>query len=395
MTIHDRIFLADNDQRTFTAGTLYHGRHRGVKETCAVMMRDMSLHLLKNSGAWFSDMSRGGTYTWSAKRHPWFAHPATAEAMKDVVDVFRKGLKRKHVSSSEIAVFISLSTTHYEDIYRASPLYFNLIYHMLFKNINMLGAPYDMYLMSDLDNPKLKKDYKLYIFLNPFLMNKKERTAINNLKGDGKTLLWFYAPGFIDKNRGLITDGIKEVTGINVRKKAGKEKPQMVITGTSHAIIENIHGKSIVTKGYGDNFWGKRHPDVYGPIFYVDDPEVEILGRYPDEKAAFAVRKFKNWNSIYCAVPYLSSNVLRNIAAFAGVNIYCREDVVMAGDNRFLMFNNGCRESKTITIFLPEKKKVIDAISGEVVSFGKREFQLKMKAPQTRILSLMPSTEKE
>lgn len=388
LTLHNRMFLADNDSRTFSAGTLEHGRHRGEKETRAVMMYDMTWHLLKNTGAWFSDMSYYAPHKWSAEQYPWFAQPATTKAMRQTIDIFTNALKKEHASAAEVAVFISVSTPRYEDIYMASPVYLNLIERMLFKEINMLGAPYDIYMMNDLSNPRIKKDYKLYVFLNPFFMNAEERLEVNKLKKDGKTLLWFYAPGYVDKTRGLITEGIQEVTGIKISAKPDKEIPQLKISSATHPVTRQIAGKEYISEGYGDGVWGKLHPAAYSPIFYVDDPLATGLGSYPDGKTAFAVRKFKDWNSVYCAVPFLDAKALRNIANFAGVHLYCHENVLMAADNRFLMFNNGYEESKTLTIFLPGKYTVTDAISGEAVSSGQKIFKLEMKAPETRILSL-------
>lgn len=388
LTLHNRMFLADNDSRTFSAGTLQHGRHRGAKETSAVIMRDMAWHLLKNTGAWFADMSYDRPNKWSGERYPWFARPAVTKSMRQIMDVFGKVLGKKHVSASEIAVFISTSTPRYEDIYHAAPLYHNLIQRMLFEEINILGAPYDIYMMSDLASPKIKKDYKLYIFLNPFFMNKEERVAVGKLKNDGKTLLWFYAPGYINKDRGLITEGISEITGMKIYKKSGKEKPCMRISRINHPITQKITGREYISKGFNDNYWSKMHSSEYGPIFYIDDPKTLSLGYYPDKKTAFAVRKFKKWNSIYCAVPFLDAQAIRNIANFAGVHLYCHENVVMAADNRFLMFNNGYEKEKTIRVFMPSKRKVIDALSGEIISSGIETFELKMNAPQTKILRL-------
>jgi hypothetical protein len=37
---------------------------------------------------------------------------------------------------------------------------------------------------------------------------------------------------------------------------------------------------------------------------------------------------------------------------------------------------------------MPSKRKVIDALSGEIISSGIETFELKMNAPQTKILRL-------
>ncbi len=389
VTLHGRMYAGDNDERTFSAGTLRHGRHRGVKETCAVMMRDIGWYMVKNCGAWFADMSYGRPRKWDAMRYPWFSREETTTPMRQMFDIFTEGLKKKHASGSEIAVFVSASTPRYEDIYRAPPLYYNLISKMLFRDMNMIGAPYDIYLMSDLANPKIKKDYKLYIFLNPFFMTPQERIAVQKLKGKGKTLLWFYAPGYVDRERGLITEGISEVTGIKISKKdKRRELLRFKMSDRRHPIIKNVGGKGSIAKGYRDEFWEPLHPEILGPVFYVDDPRAISLGTYPDGKTALALRQFDEWNSIYSAVPVLDTNVLRNVADFAGVHIYCDEDVVLAADNRLLMVNNGYEQNRNLKIKLPERRKIIDALTGEVLSENKKTFMLKLQKSQTRILKM-------
>jgi hypothetical protein len=128
------------------------------------------------------------------------------------------------------------------------------------------------------------------------------------------------------------------------------------------------------------------HPDVIQPVFYVDDAKTQTLATYTDGKAAWAARDFGNWKSVYSGVPFLNVQAIRNLAKYAGVHLYCDEDIVMGVDNRFLMLTNGYEKKRSFTINLPEIKTVKDAFSGEIISREQKYFSLEMKTPETRIL---------
>jgi hypothetical protein len=382
IALHKRLGMADNDERTFSASGLLHGKHRGVAETDAVLKRDLAFHIIKNGGAWLADMGGRPNNVWNDGDSPWFGR-------KEVVDVIRTTLAAmnpqnapERKSASEIAVFASLNTPRYEDPILAVPLYYNLVQRMYWRELQMIGAPYDVYLTSDLDHPELKKDYKLYIFLNPFYLSKTERAAIEKLKHGRKTLLWFYAPGYIDDAEGLSLRRMSELTGMTMKIKPDKEIPQLKINKSRHP----LDGRSYTAPTYSDNSWSRMHPGEITPVFYVDDPNADKLGFYSDGKAAMAVRDFGSWRSVYTAVPFLDTRALREIAREAGVNIYTEEDIFMTADNRFMMFTNGYQKERILTVRLPHPANVSDAVTGELLCRGSRTFKLKLAAPQTRLL---------
>ncbi len=382
IALHKRLGMADNDERTFSASGLLHGKHRGVAETDAVLKRDLAFHIIKNGGAWLADMGGRANNVWNDGDSPWFGRKEVVDIIHTTLNAMDPAKSPERKSASEIAVFVSLNTPRYEDPINAVPIYHNLIYRMYFNELQMIGAPYDVYLTSDLDHPDLKKDYKLYIFLNPFYLSKTERTAIEKLKHGRKTMLWFYAPGYIDDADGLSLQRMSELTGMTMKIKPDKEIPQLKIKKSRHP----LDGRSYTAPTFGDQEWSKIHRAEITPIFYVDDSKADKIGFYPDGKAAMAVRDFGPWRSVYTAVPFLDAKALREIAREAGVNIYTDEDIFMTADNRFMMFTNGYEKERVLTIKLPRPAKVSDAVTDEVLCRGTNSFKLKLGAPQTRLL---------
>jgi len=386
LNVNKRMYLADYDARTISCGTLRYGRHRSQYESKAIIQRDLAWLMIKNSGAWLSDMSKAGWREWIEYRKSWFSTPETTAPTREILELFATSTAISKKSVSEIAVILDIETPSYEDTLNAAVIYRGLSTGIMCEELPKFGAPYDVLLKSDLIKGKMRDDYKLYIFLNPFYVTQAERNVIEKLKSNGKTLLWFYAPGYASSS-GLDVEGVSGLTGMRIRIKPDrKELLQMTVNSSKHPLsagLENVTFKAETWPGAKD-----IHPEKIQPVFYTDDLHTINLAQYADGKTAWAARDFGAWKSIYSAVPYLDVQALRNIAQYAGVHLYCDEDIVMAVDNRFLMLTNGYEKERTLKVQLPEIKTVKDAFTGEVISRGQKYFSLEMETPQTRILTL-------
>jgi hypothetical protein len=381
INLHNKMYLFDYDARTIASGILKYGRHRSQHESEAIIKRDLSWVMMKNGGAWLADMSTAGWRDWVGYRQPWFSTPEVTKPTREVIELFAKSTAIPKKSISEIAVVVDLETPAYEDGLNVGYIYRSLITQNLWYEMTKLGAPYDIILKSDLANPQTRQDYKMYLMMNPFHLDDAERATINQLKRGGKTLVWFYAPGYISDD-GLDVAGIRAMTGMHVQQKpVAKEQLQMQVASAAHPLTAHLE-KSTFTP---NNYAGITEA---GPVFYVDDSKAQALAFYPDGRTAWAARDFGDWKSIYAAVPLLNTQAFRNIAKYAGVHLYVDEDVVMGADNRFLMFTNGYENARTLQVQLPQVKTVKDAFTGEVIAQGQKYFSLEMDTPQTRILLL-------
>jgi len=384
INVNKKMYMADYDARTISSGTLKYGRHRSQYESEAIIKRDLSWLMMKNSGAWLADMSGAGWRQWIENRKPWFSTPETTKPVRETIELFSKSAAVPKKSVCEIAVIVDIETPAYEDVLNSAVIYRGLITNLMRSEMVKLGAPYDLYLKADLTKGKIRDDYKLYIFINPFYLNNAERQSIEKLKGDGKTLAWFYAPGYLNES-GMDVSNVSAVTGIDIHIKPNvKELLQMTVNNPAHPLGNNLQGTNFKT----DMWDGVRdiHPDTIQPVFYVDDAKAQTLATYPDGKTAWGAKDFGDWKSVYSAVPFLNVQAIRNLAKYAGVHLYVDEDIVMGADNRFLMFTNGYKRKRSLNVNLPEIQTVKDAFSGEIISRGKQSFVLEMNTPETRIL---------
>lgn len=385
IALHRRLYIADGDYRTFVAAPVIHGRQRSARETAAVLQKDLASCIIGNSGTWFADMSVGA----GRSAVGFFLEDSILETIRQMREVFDGAMRLERAPTSQVAVFVSTSTPKYHDAYYASTLYRNLIVHTYWRELHRLGAPFDCYLMSDLGHPDLRRDYRLYVFLNPFAMSAEERREVEALKRDGRTLLWFYAPGYVDDERGLSPAQIGEVTGIQVVRRADRELMRALVSPGSHPITAGLkpdHAYAVQPFGYPQT--DRLHPTAFGPVFQVNDPAATTLATYADGAAAFAVRDLGSWRSVYMALPCLDAATLRNIARLAGVHLYCERDVVLDADNRFVMVHNGYDGELELTVRLPVPRRVSDALSGELLGENADTVPLKLPECTTRILRL-------
>ena len=382
LRLHKKLLFSEFDHRTFIAAQTRYGRLRSERETIAVLKRDMAGAIIDGAGYWFADWSRrrGRDAVGS------FMDPGILETIKKTHDIHVRALRRQKTSVSEIAVFTSGKTMRYHDVYRAAPIYHNLIALTLWDAMSKLGAPYDIYMLNDLNNESVRRKYKLYVFLNAFFLTEADRRLIDSLKRDGKTLLFFYAPGYVDGGKGLDVEGVRAVTQIAVAKKPGKELMEYRVVKSVHPILNRLkQGLTCKIQPFTNALSRELHPPAFGPVFYVDDADATALAEYPDGKTALAVKEFAGWRSVYCAVPRMGSALMREIARYAGVHLYCDRDIVLKTDNRLLMLHNGYEDVVRRTISLPRPTTVTDGYTGEVITRRSRQFTVTLPKIATRL----------
>ena len=223
----------------------------------------------------------------------WFYDDKMMNTIKQMIDISYSLQDTENVSVAEILVI-----AEGESLYGVNKNAEINNYFLDFQRdgLSRMGAPYDTYSACDLDKIDLDK-YKLVILLDAF--NVKEPDVYARLKANGRTVLWMYAPDYV--NNGLA--GMQSITEINIVKLIGDE--------------DQVH----------THFGTLEFPLLPEPRFFIEDGDVMPLGIYPNtEKVAIGMKRFGHWTSIYSAVGNLNGSLLRNIARIAGVHIYSDDD---------------------------------------------------------------------
>lgn len=367
--LHGKLWFTECDHPTFLTKDLYGWGLSilNVKETFEILKRDFSNRLIRGVGMWWMDLiPKGG----------WYHHPEIVNFMSKTKRIVNRSFNLDRTYKGEIAVFVDEETPFY--LKPGTELSYSLVFLQDRLGFSRIGAPYDIYLHNDISNPSMPS-YKLYIFLNTFYLTEKERKTIRDkVQRDGNTVVWMYAPGFIGEG-GLSIKNVRDLTGMEIFYQKAIYDPSgygcplyLYITDFNHPITRGIPSNT---------FFGTTNS--IGPIFYCDDPTAKTLGRLLPthggaleycgcEWSGFAVKEFKNWKSVFIGVPNVPSNILRNIAYYAGAHVYCDDDDVVYANKKFLAIHTNNGGYKRIK--LPKRSDVYDAFSEEIVAKDVEEF---------------------
>lgn len=377
-----KLFVQEQDNRTITApGSEWPDADSGIgktyttEDTINQIKRDYSQIITKNSGMWFYDMDGG-----------WFHDDQIYELSSVMNKEADLSIWTDKASTSEVAVFVDEKTYEYST-YKFGATYqiYNSLYLEQRFNLGTMGAPYDIYRIADLCDGRVP-DYKVNIILSPYQITEEQRTAIDKqLKKNGKTLVWVFAPGLSDGNKNDVAH-ISDLTGINLALKEEQCRMNVTLTESKNTLLTGLAGIS----------YGVSNEEV-GPYIYVNDKNAEALGYLYDtdedrRQVGLAVKKTGDYTSIYSSAPNLPNLLLQNILKEAGVHIYSdnRDDIICANEH-YVGIHSAFAGKRVIT--LPKNHSVYDVYAGEFVSMDSDEFVVELRDGESKLYRLMtPNT---
>ena len=352
--LHNKLYWDEVDTRTHLCPTLVHYRTATLSETRSVLARAFGYTLTKGTGLWWFLLAGNATFH-------------QAEVMDAIASMKRAGdaaMGSDLTPTSEVAVFADEPSMLYSNT--NFPLRKALLRESV-DELTCMGAPFDMYLLSDIGHPRLP-DYKLYVFLNAFKVDEPTRQVIHaRVRTENRTAVWVYAPGYITDD-GFDEKSMQALTGISLRAHDESVKASLSLTDAAHAITAKAPRQS------------ERHFPV-GPAFSVKDPEATILAR-TGARASLAVREFPAWRSVYSMLP-LSREILLGLCHYAGVHVYSETFDPFSANKSFVMIHTATAGAKRIV--LPGTHDMSDLLSGRTVASGARAIEERLPAGVTRI----------
>lgn len=291
--LHRKLQFHEIDHTTYIAPTeLEDGRGipgsaarlKDSFETRMVLRREFSMCMTKRIGLWWFDFF-GGYY---------YAPELMAEVTKMVS--IREKLKAIPMESvSEIAVLSDVESMFYVSEFAKIN---NDCLTRFYDSLGRIGAPFDLYNFSDLEELDTRQ-YRLFIIPNAFYLTGEQRRLVERkIKTGGRSVLWLYAPGYIGEN-GFSAKKMSELIDMRLEEVA--------LLSTEIDCPEGTYG----------------FQEKIRPMFAVADPDAEIWGRYAEnQKGALACRACPAYTSYYSGTGNLPDGVLRKIAKRAGVHLY-------------------------------------------------------------------------
>jgi len=270
--------------------------------------------------------------------------------------------------NAQVAV-ISAPESEYYLGYRQTPdneISYGL-YHDQMGEFYRTGAPFDWYLIDDLEALE-GRDYKVYVFLDCFCLTAPQRKAAEALRSKGRTLVWFYAPGYASQED-LSQARMEALTGFRFEQ-------------AEQGILKGILKDSGHESGIGK---------MQKTLFTVR-PETGVqelacgVGNLKD-KIVMARKTGRDWTSVFSAIPGFPADLLRKLYTEAGVHVYSDCGDVISANESWLMIHTRTAGVKRIS--LPARcRKVTEITTEKVIGENIDAFAIELPQYATAIFLL-------
>ena len=305
-TLHDKIWVNENDLRThltFPAGYAY--SVRATSQLDQVLAREIGKAICSRAGFYLLAMGM-------EDNHHWYDDPETITTLRELNALAQATASDDRSGRSAIAVFTDDNSVMYmrqlRHLYKEDSL---MRYAVIQREaIARIGAPFDEYMQSDLENPALPK-YKFYIFLNPIHLTPGEKSKLKSLAKDPTIrILFLFAPG-IATEAGLSLQTANELTGMNFTLDATPRKSIIELKQSFG------NAKSGTIYGWKDETFAPTPvPETYD----------RLLAVFPGTDTPAAVTR---GNIAFTTLGVLPVELLRHIAVEAGVEIRSKNNIAV------------------------------------------------------------------
>ena len=305
------------------------------------------------------------------------------EALKLALRVAAESLRapvklRKRVS--QVAVVVDLAAACHLAAGKSAPTpLFNSMLTELFRELNRLGVPFDVYQLGDLFHPKFP-DHKVTIFPNMFYLSEAEHRRVDaRVKRSEQTAIWFYAPGLLSET-GADAANVQGLIGMKARLELEETNLRVRIAESNDALTWGYHA--------GSHFGMEK---AFSPTVTLADKHLTRLGANSNNKTTFAIFRFPQWNSVVFGVFPVPRTLLRNALRAAGVHLYLDTgdaDMAVMADARTIALHSA--KAGTYTLSLPGSFMVKEARAGKMVAQATTEITVTLTAGGTAVYELTP-----
>ena len=353
-----KLYMVEMDPSTYLEKKPYSeggSGHRTKEGTLLLLERDFAKMFAAGYGGWLYDFGprRGGV--------GWYTSKPIVKLIKKYSEI---GKMRSSLNTDSVADMAAVynaksffATQHWKTSapYDGHGCYYidyinNWFLAFQLRTYNRMAAPMDYLYQFDMTRNDPKK-YKLIFAPNLYYMSDDEVDYLKEiLKGSGTTVVWYYAPAFVAPGK-LDLRRMESLTGFgfSVLEESG---PMMINAqfGSGEKSMKMDFGVSV------NQF----------PRFVVNDKKAEVLGHWIDDKGvAFARREMDGWTSIYAGTAPLPVEILRVLAAEAGVRLWSNKaDIVMATEDAAMLLATEDGD-RSLSLHKPMK----DLKSGETSEF--------------------------
>lgn len=349
VALHNKLLIAENDMRTHKSGDVQKvfGGLDSLDQSVSVAIRDFMMSMQFRASYYLCDFAAG-----------WFMDEKLMNCFAKLkkIDIIANKIGRE--SKAQVAVFVSEKSVPYIGSKKNLALY--LLENNLLFQLNLTGAPWDFFLVSDINKVDMKQ-YKVALFPDSYMLTDQDINYIKEkVANDKRTLVFFWAPGLINPNGSIDTDRSKSLTGINIKCNPN---------GFSEK-IKSAAGYQI-----------SLGPNLNVPFrTWIDDKTVKSTAWHADDASVAGGTKVFSTHTVelYC-FPGLDAAWLRDIFKSASVHIYLKDKfayLYAAGPFIGIYAPEGGGEHE---IMLPSNVPVVyDVISNKVIARNVKQFKINL-----------------
>ncbi len=391
--LHGKMWINEYDSRSFLSPIS--PKTFSQWETLQEFKKEFGAAITRDSGWWWYEFNFAST---GAKAPLWYDDPQLLAEMRTMQNVYTQYVEKPPAADpAQIAVFLEPEEALGTDAYSpANTVYSNIVNNFL-PRLQALGAPSRIYATSDIPLLKQKGQldhFKLLIFVNAFHLDAKQRAEINSLKNQGRTLLFFYAPGYAG-NAGANTE-LSLAASQQLLQMPGLTKiDQQHLVGMQWQDANGAH--VFDAKPWTDSVQIENFGNPIGPVFYVDSQnaagwktiaKLRLDEKDQPDKIAVAQLDAPDYHLIYSAIPDLPSELLRSIARNSGVHFYINNPgVLLWANGKFICVNSG-HDIPQLTIHAPKPVTWKDPFTGKVLSRDSATLTIPIRAGECLFFSI-------
>lgn len=325
-----------------------------ARESVAVYRREFGHQLSSGCAWWYFDMGGG-----------WYSCPELLEEFSTQRRIADEARGWDMASVAEVAAVVSATSPAAMRFARMHDVntvgWTDLQCDRATANLYKAGVPIDWWLMDDLE--RLRK-YQVLYFHNATWLTDREREGMEELRGEGRTLVFVGLPGALVGGPPAARERLADLSatvGMKVELRAERIPAWVDLTDYESPHTQGI--ETAVTLGTDA---------LLSPVPVVDPTDAQVLGVWrATGQPAVAVKAHGDWTSVFCPVPPNHAGLFREIVRRAGCHVWCEKDMVLYANRSLLLLHTMTTPEP---ISLPEPMRVTDLYSGAVLVERGRRF---------------------
>ena len=385
-SLNNMVYMCQDDTRTVAENRYFKEKYYcfDMTDTLNLLKREFGKCICNDMKQWWFDQLVGG------KR---FKYPEIYELFKKQSEITADFYAHNRKKKNEIAYIFDEESMTAASFCTSRDLFeFTRMYEMPY-----VGASGDQYYHNDMANPNMPS-YKMYVFMNAFVLTKEEREVIKaKLKKDNAVAVWLYGAGFIDPEAEtkMSAEHIESLTGIKTAMLNDRYDAMFRWDGEEYPVSKDFGCRELYGRfdrrrhiSVSSAFRAEAYYDTYlYPMFYsVDENATDIAHFAASGHPAVSVKECDGYTSILYGSKSIDRSVLRGIAKFAGVHVYCDSEDVLYVGRRYITFHAASSGKKTLRF--PKKCDVYEVYEDKYYGQGVTEIEFDAYFGETKMFKI-------